>query len=245
MHTGRRRALRWLSAVSLLALAGTWSTTSPAATPDSQPAASHDATYGEHGMALFGGKQGLYASHLPMFHAPHDYQVVLRVHVADAAVDRALRQRLDGKTALWTIAPEPFELDRLAPQASRPLRQFKADLVLGHFEQNGKTQYAGATVVVDQVLLFRQLAPQAGTQATAHYLQIGSGTQRFLVKQIDSRPDFDHIVAYTAARGAATDAITIAQQATQQPDASALAAALHVPPASLPGTIYFCTDDLR
>jgi len=59
-------------------------------------------TWGEHGMALFGGKAGLYASHLPMFHAPHDYQVLLQIHIADPKVDAALRRRLDGKTALWT-----------------------------------------------------------------------------------------------------------------------------------------------
>jgi hypothetical protein len=100
-------------------------------------AAAADATYGEHGMALFGGKEGLYASHLPMFHAPHDYQVILQVHVADAATDAALRQRLDGETTLWTVAPEKFELSRLAPSAAVPLRQFKADLVQGHFEQRG------------------------------------------------------------------------------------------------------------
>ncbi|WP_373990514.1 hypothetical protein [Duganella sp. BuS-21] len=46
-----------------------------------------DVTHGEHGMVLFGGKKGLYASHLPMFHAPHDYQVILQLHVADAATD--------------------------------------------------------------------------------------------------------------------------------------------------------------
>lgn len=49
---------------------------------------------GGHGMAVFGGREGLYASHLPMFHAPHDTQLLLRFHLADAAADRALRERL-------------------------------------------------------------------------------------------------------------------------------------------------------
>ncbi|GJI87739.1 hypothetical protein [Duganella hordei] len=208
-------------------------------------AAAADATYGEHGMALFGGKQGLYASHLPMFHAPHDYQVILQVHVADAATDAALRKRLDGKTALWTIAPEKFELSRLAPSAAAPLRQFKADLVQGHFEQGGATQFAAATVVVDKVLMFRQLSPAQKSSAHASYVQIGSGNQRYLVKRIDSRPDFDHIVAYTAASGASTAAITLRKQALQQPDAQALAAALHVPAGAIRGTVYFSTDDLK
>jgi len=204
-----------------------------------------DTTYGEHGMALFGGQQGLYASHLPMFHAPHDYQVILQVHVADPATDAALRSRLDGKTALWTIAPEKFELSRLAPASAAPLRQFKADLVQGHFEQGGKTQFADATVVVDRVLMFRQLSPTQKTSNDASYVQIGSGSQRYLVKQIDSRPDFDHIVSYAAAAGAPTAAVTLNKQALLQPQAAALAAALHVPASAIRGTVYFYTDDLK
>lgn len=204
-----------------------------------------DASYGEHGMALFGGKQGLYASHLPMFHAPHDYQVILQVHVADPATDAALRRRLDGKTALWTIAPDKFELSRLAPTSAAPLRQFKADLVLGHFEQGGKTQFAAATVVVDKVLRYRRLSPAQKTGADASYVQIGRGKQRYLVKRIDSRPDFDHIVSYAAPGDASTATITLSKQALQQPDAQALANALHVPASAIRGTVYFSTDDLK
>jgi len=205
----------------------------------------HGPTYGEHGMALFGGKDGLYASHLPMFHAPHDYQVILQVHLADGATDAALRARLDGKTALWTIAPEPFDLNRLAPQAAQPLTRFKADLVEGHFEQGGKTQFGGATVVVDKVLLFRQLSPNAAVRETARYVQIGSGKHRYLIKQIDSRPDYDHIVAYDAAFGAGAAPFSIPKTGVAQPTAATLAAALHVPVSAIRGTVYFYTDDLK
>ena len=204
-----------------------------------------DVTYGEHGMALFGGKEGLYASHLPMFHAPHDYQVILQVHVADPATDAALRRRLDGKTALWTIAPEKFELSRLAPQAPSPLKHFKADLVLGHFEQGGKTQYAASTVVVDKVLMFRKLSPAISIGSTATYMQIGSGKQRYLIKQIDSRPDYDHILAYRATPGASTESITLVKQALREPTPAEFATALHIRCDAIKGTIYFYTDDLK
>jgi hypothetical protein len=99
--------------------------------------------------------------------------------------------------------------------------------------------------VVDKVLMFRQLSPSQKTSADASYVQIGSGNQRYLVKRIDSRPDFDHIVAYTAASGASTATITLGKQALQQPDARALAAALHVPAGAIRGTVYFSTDDLK
>lgn len=202
-------------------------------------------TFGVHGMALFGGKEGLYASHLPMFHAPHDYQVVLQLHVADARLDAALRSRLDGKTALWTVDPEKFELDRLAPGAADPLRQFKAQLVLGHFEQGGKTQYSDATLVVDKVLLFRQLSPAEKLNPRATYVQIGNGKQRYLIKEIDSRPDFDHIVSYRAASHAPYAPVTIAKSGMAEPDARALAAALQAVPSAIRGTVYFYTEDLR
>jgi hypothetical protein len=204
-----------------------------------------DVTYGEHGMALFGGKDGLYASHLPMFHAPHDYQVILQVHVADTATDAALHKRLEGKTALWTLAPEKFELSRLAPQAPTPLKQFKADLVLGHFEQGGKTQYAGSTIVIDKVIMYRKLSPEQRASGTSTYMQIGSGKQRYLVKQIDSRPDYDHILSYRAAPGAANDDITVIKQDLRQPSPAELAAALHTRSDAIKGTIYFYTDDLK
>lgn len=204
-----------------------------------------DATFGEHGMALFGGPGGLYASHLPMFHAPHDYQVLLQLHIADPKTDAALRRRLDGKPLLWTLSPEKFELDRLAPQAAHPLAQFKADLVQGHFEQNGKTQFAGATVVIDKVLVYRQLSPGQKTSATARYLSIGSGKQRYLVKEIDSRPDFDHIVSYRTNKHALVDPVTIVKPDLSEPDARTLAAALHIKPGAIRGTIYYSTDDLK
>lgn len=208
-------------------------------------AATPGPTYGQHGMALFGGKDGLYTSHLPMFHAPHDYQVVLQVHLADPRLDAEVRKRLDGKTALWTVAPEKFDIDRLQPGTTAPLQRFQADLVLGHFEQGGKTTYRSATVVIDKVLLFRKLSPEVKTTAVARYVQVGNGTQRYLIKEIDSRPDFDHIVSYRAAARASSLPVSIARNGVSEPDANALAAALNAQPSAIRGTVYYYTDDLR
>ncbi len=193
-------------------------------------------TYGTHGMALFGGKDGLYASHLPMFHAPHDYQVVLQIRLSDPAQDRALRERLDGKTALWTIAPEKFEIDRLAPGATDPLTHFRADLVLGHFEQGGKPQLVGVTAIVDKVLVYRQLSPAPRQAGTQRYLRIG---RHFLLKEVDSRPDFDHIVLV---KGVVGQTVSLPHTGVTQPADQALAAASG---ARVMGTIYYYTDDLK
>lgn len=114
-------------------------------------------TWGTHGMAMFGGKNGLTAAHLPMAHPPHDYQAIFTFHVADAKIDAALRQRLEAPPTLWTIAPEKFELNRLDPASNNPLKHFKADIVLGHFEQDGKTEYPDVTIVVDKIELYLKL----------------------------------------------------------------------------------------
>jgi len=204
-----------------------------------------DKSYGTHGMALFGGQEGLYASHLPMFHAPHDYQVVLQVHIADPATDAALRKRLDGNDALWTIDPEKFELSTLAPDTRTPRKEFKADLVQGHFERGGSTQYKAATVVIDKVLVFRQLDDEPRNAGMSRYMQIGGGAQRFLVKEIDSRPDFDHIVSYRAVPGASTASVQVRKWGMKAAGNDALAIALKANLAAIGGTIYFETDDLK
>lgn len=204
-----------------------------------------DASYGSHGMALFGGQEGLYASHLPMFHAPHDYQVILQIHIADPGTDAALRKRLDGKDVLWTIDPEKFELSSLAPEAKTPRKQFTADLVQGHFERGGSIQYKGAKVVIDKVLMFRQLDGKPRDAVMSRYMQVGSGAQRFLVKEIDTRPDFDHIVAYHAAPGALGNPVQVRKWGMKAAGNDALAMALKANMAAIGGTIYFETDDLK
>ena len=202
-----------------------------------------NASMGSHGMVLFGGQDALYASHLPMFHAPHDYQVILRVRLADKAQDAALRARLNGGAELWTLDPEPFALDRFAPGAAGAVRGFTANLVQGHFEQGGTTRFAGAGVIVEKVLYFRHLSALPARSAAARYLQLGGGGLRFLVKQIDSRPDFDHIVAVRARAGVRGGAVVLAKTALEQPASAAIVQGL--PGLDVIGTVYFSAADLR
>ena len=179
MNDKRRRLLLTLAALPLAARAA-------------------DTAMGGHGMAVFGGREGLYASHLPMFHTPHDSQVLLRFHLADAAADQALRETLAREPRLWTFDPETFDLLRLGPRHARPLRQFKARFFEGHFERGGKPQAAEQRVIVDEVLLFRRLKTAAREAATGRYRLIGKGSEWFAIKTIDRRPDFDHIVRLEA-----------------------------------------------
>jgi hypothetical protein len=72
----------------------------------------------------------------------------------------------------------------------------------------------------------------------ARYLRVGG----YLVKEIDSRPDFDHIVALKGKAGTG-EPVAIAKKGLGQPPASALEKAL--PGTKVRGTVYFYTDDLK
>ena len=196
------------------------------------PAMAHDASYGSHGMALFGDKDGLYASHLPLFRTPHDVQAVLQVRLADPRQDSELRARMQGTTALWTIDPEHFELSRLDPSSTSPLRGFGADVYSGHFERGGQRQLARAQFVVEKVVYFQRLDPAMRQRAEAEYLPAG----KYLFKRLDSRPDYDHIVKLAAP---APGPLRVGKPDLSNPEAVLGRLAPVV------GTVYFETGDLR
>src|SRR5712672_424876 len=93
---------------------------------------------GTHGMLLFGDAV-LYVSHLPMFHAPHDYQSIVAIKVDDAGTAAYRAQRKGSKELVYTLVPEKLVLPVFgAATPAKPFR-FHADLVRGHFERGGET----------------------------------------------------------------------------------------------------------
>ena len=207
---------------------------------------------GEHGMLLFGGGDGLFLSHLPMFHRPHDTQVVLQVHLVNREHEEELRRQLAAHPDVWTIVPEHFELDRLAPKAKQPIRKFHADVVSGHFERGGKTVYAGEEVVVDRVVLHHRLAPTTGPGATLTYriVDAAPGVQEhFLVHWIATRPDADHVVrVMTPPDTRLPKQVELARGDALSADPKALEAALHKAGAEwahVDQSVYLETGDLE
>lgn len=160
-------------------------------------------TQGLHGMVLFGGRDGLWVSHLPLFINPpprrvhpHDRQVYVEVALADPALDKMMRAKLAAKPALWTVSPEEFQLVCLTPGNPLQLKQFNADIFEGHFERRGRIKrQTGVAVKVVRVIENHRIDSKAGPGTQARYLPIGRGNSMFLVKQVGARPDFDHIVA--------------------------------------------------
>lgn len=141
-----------------------------------------------HGMLVVGG-QKIYLSHLPMFHSPHDYQLILEAELDGQALAAYRASRAASDETVYTIAPERFVL----PEMVANPRPFRASLFRGHFERGGK-RIAEGTVVIRRVLHFRKLDAQAPQPERMGAFLFGNETERFLAHLITARPDFDQIV---------------------------------------------------
>jgi hypothetical protein len=149
--------------------------------------------HGVHGMVMF-GQDSLYVSHLPLYAHPHDWQVIARVAINDAAISAATKTHLKAKS-LITIEPEKFDLMRLNPaNKENPIRTFKANLYIGHFERGGKLWKKDVDIKVVEIKEFRKLDPQSAKPSQAEYYVLGDKQQTYLIHRIFGRPDFDHIV---------------------------------------------------
>lgn len=141
-----------------------------------------------HGMLMM-GHQTVYLSHLPMFHAPHDYQAIFEAKL-DPESERLFHeaQKAHPEVTVFTLVPEAFVLPDMA---AKP-RPFKAQIYLGHFERGGTLLKSKVTVTLTQVLYFKKFVP--GAKQGKGQLLFGSESELFLAHQIEAKPDFDQIV---------------------------------------------------
>ncbi len=211
------------------------------------------ARMGTHGMVLFGGTDGIYASHMPMFHAPHDVQAVMRLRIADNAIEQSLKQKLAAAPALWSIEPEKFDLNRLRSDHQEPLTAFDAKIYEGHFERGGKARFERVRFQVESTLLFNQLDATKRSAASRKFLWLGKGREQFLIKHLDQRPDVDLIgyftndVPLTTQRTITLDPAVINSTALAAPDNAAMLNTLRSAGAAPQGKVtwmYVETADL-
>lgn len=145
-----------------------------------------------HGMVVF-GKSQTYASHLPMFHSPHDYQLVLKIKLSDplpkvSAVQQYKLLQEKGES-LFTIAPDVMDLTEIM---SGKKTQFGATLFVGHFEKDGK-ELGPVTVDIESIVFQKKLNPQQPTSGLSSYLIFGTSFETFMIHLIAGKPSFDWI----------------------------------------------------
>jgi hypothetical protein len=159
--------------------------------------AARDSTFGSHGMVLF-GERGQFLSHLPLYRAPHDWQMLLHVSLAaDSATSVAdpvatLRaDRAASGEVLYTIEPEEFAHSVL--ETDSPF-VFRATVYRGHFERGGTAIIRGAVLKVERVLHRRRLHRDGGPVMNKFIVAADSG-DAYLIHYLTGAPNFEQIVA--------------------------------------------------
>jgi hypothetical protein len=162
---------------------------------------------GSHGMVLFTDGQDLYASHLPLYRAPHDYQIVyevtssLKAEIVTFLNEKESATLNDGR-AKMTLLPMPFDLNRLVKGETFAIN---ATVFKGHFEREGEAWKENTEFHFVKQVYKRQIAfPVASTKKKSpSRAKAESNWERFALSdndkalyiyRIQSRPSFDAIV---------------------------------------------------
>jgi hypothetical protein len=145
-----------------------------------------------HGMVLFGG-QTTYASHLPMFHAPHNYQAVFEITIVDpprgvGAWGEYKELSNANKNALFTLVPEKMDLSAVIAGQKN---SFQANIFQGHFEKDG-VNLGPVWVNVSKVVYSQNL--NSDSTANPDYIVFGSKGEYFAVKKIAGIGSYDSIL---------------------------------------------------
>ncbi len=175
------------------------------ATGDSGDGHDHPDTTGGHGMLLF-GDDALYVSHLPMFHTPHNFQVLLSVRFDDDSSRAFLADRATGDGGLYTFLPVPFPITDLDPRNGPRRSSLEGTIFRGHFERGGVPIVTGAVAEVLHVVHFSELVErEPAPDAELNYLCLGPAGRLRLVHEITARPSFDHVVTARIVPGSLKD----------------------------------------
>jgi hypothetical protein len=148
-----------------------------------------------HGMLLF-GKDTTYASHLPMFHKPHDYQAIFKLELAKDDSDKGFeRYNFEKeKSDFFTIEPEVMDLTDLIKGRKK---QFRTKVYLGHFERGGKL-LGHVKAHLKSVVIHTKL--NADQDLSGDFWVFGQNGEYFgahVIKGHKIRPTYDAIVKMT------------------------------------------------
>lgn len=149
---------------------------------------------GVHGMVVFGSPDsGVYMSHIPMYHAPHDMQAYFDISLPGT------RKFQDG---LYTFEPKKFSLDDLL---SGQLNTIEGTLYQGNFEAGGKP-LQDLTVRVNNVMEAKQLREDTPPEPVLEYEVLGNPKDAYLIHPISKAPNFDQIARIDLSKSTLTEA---------------------------------------
>jgi len=142
---------------------------------------------GIHGMALFTQGSSIYASYMPLYHKPHDVQLLYKLDNNDLAVLQTVR---DGD--LITVKPKPFNLQHLMRGEKMVIN---VDLYAGHFERGGMLVYENIALSFDKQLYVRSFDDIKPSSTKQEYDVVSlRENYKIYIHRIQQAPSFDHII---------------------------------------------------
>lgn len=142
---------------------------------------------GIHGMVLVAHASRIYASHLPLYHKPHDVQLVYKIESKEIPFLNLIRD-----ADLVTIKPREFNLQRLIRGEKMTI---VADVYRGHFERESELIFKDKAIVFEKQLYVRELKDLAKPSLWQEYDVINVGkTERIYIHKIAQPPSFDHLL---------------------------------------------------
>jgi hypothetical protein len=143
-----------------------------------------------HGMLIF-GKEQVYASHLPMFHSPHNYQIIIKLQLSPQQKKKFVTdQQQHPEMTTYTIEPERFVL----PDMMKKQKKFKANLYRGHFERGGVKIADSITFTIADVVYLEKFDAVKNDTARNEYIFFGNAKEKFLAHRITRPVDFDQVI---------------------------------------------------
>ena len=160
--------------------------------------------FGRHNMFVF-GRGTVFLSHLPMFMAPHDAQVILEVALENA--DGSLQEVWSSEREshpderLYTVMPEKFSLSTLYVPDPPERGSFRARFFRGHLERGGEAipELADVDVRITDVVYAKRF-DRTSRPDDLTYRLLGRGDELFLAHIIRQPPDFDQILSIELGR---------------------------------------------
>lgn len=186
-----------------------------------------------HGMLLV-GHDALFVSHLPMFHAPHDYQAIAEVAFDDAGAALHRRDAEQHPDALYTVEPTA---DAVLPDLFLVGARYRVNLYRGHFERGGERIADAVPVTVRRIVHFRRFQTD-GQAPHDRWIAFGRDGERFLAHRIETAPDFDQVLGLDGGGDGTID------RELAIPSSGALAPGAATPAGPVIRAIYTEFDDL-
>jgi hypothetical protein len=140
-----------------------------------------------HGMNLAGDPANAWISHVPLFAAPHDVQMI-----AAGAMTSVNGSPLPPSFSdqLFTFLPDSISLDALRTGA---LTTLEGKLFVGSFEHDGRPLAGRFRFSVSRVVHQHVLDKQT-SQPALTYVLVGSRERAFAIHKVAGTPGFDEVV---------------------------------------------------